>query len=241
MPTATIISGLGFGDEGKGLVTSYLTETCRAHWNVRYNGGAQAAHHVVRPNGKWHRFQQFGSGTFGYASTFLSRYMILHPLRLLDEACELQQHHHVADPLREVFIDPRALVITPYHTALNQLKERSRGNGRHGSTGLGIGETRAFEKKHPELALRADDLGHAARLSERMRAIGELLAEEAREYDPSAKLDDEAFCSFVRAYTEAGRHLLVVGDDFFAEHVARDNEIIFEGAQGVLLDELYGF
>ena len=103
MPTAFLVSGLGFGDEGKGLVTSYLTATHHAHWNVRYNGGAQAAHHVVRSNGKLHRFQQFGSGTFEFASTFLSRYVIIHPLRLIDEARELQDRHYVVNPLRAVF------------------------------------------------------------------------------------------------------------------------------------------
>jgi len=241
MSTSVIVSGLGFGDEGKGLITSYLTKTRHAHWNVRYNGGAQAAHHVVRENSKWHRFQQLGSGTFDFASTFLSRYVIVHPLRLLDEARELQDKHYLANPLRTLFIDGRAVVITPYHTALNQLKERSRGMARHGSTGLGVGETRAFEKKHPDLALRASDLSNPSRLKERMRAIGESLADEAREYEFSAQFDEAAFRRFVGDYIEAGRHLAVVSDDFFATHIVRDGNIIFEGAQGILLDELYGF
>ena len=64
MATVVLLAGLGFGDEGKGTVTDYLVRTHSAKMVVRYNGGAQAAHNVVLPDGRHHTFAQFGSGTF---------------------------------------------------------------------------------------------------------------------------------------------------------------------------------
>lgn len=237
---ALIVVGMGFGDEGKGSCTEYYTKKYHALWNVRYNGGAQAAHNVVRPNGHHHRFQQFGSGTFEGASTFLSKHVIVHPLRILDEALALQDAH-IATPLRNHFIDERALIITPYHQALNMLKERKRGDARHGSTGLGIGETRAFSLEYPDIAMHARDL-RKADLDQHMRAIAEHILEQARELDSSAQIDEAEFEMTVDAYRAAGSLLHIVPNDFFRSQVmGKGDNVIFEGAQGILLDEKYGF
>src|SRR6185437_11448547 len=241
MATAHLIVGLQFGDEGKGLVSAYLTQKHHSRWNVRHKGGAQAAHHVVRPNGKVHCFQQFGSGSFDYASTFLGPDVIVEPFRLLDEASELLHTHHVANPLRQHFIDGRALIITPYHIALNQLKERMRGSVRHGSTGLGIGETRSFSIRHPSLALRAEDLGKS-HMPSILRDIAEIMLDEARGYDSTAKIDEVLFKQHCQSYRNAAKLIHVVPDDFFGAVVLQqDDNPVFEGAQGILLDELYGF
>jgi adenylosuccinate synthase len=69
MANATIVAGLGYGDEGKGAVVSFLTEQLRAKLVVRFNGGAQAAHNVVAPDGRHHTFAQVGSGTFSGVPT----------------------------------------------------------------------------------------------------------------------------------------------------------------------------
>ena len=71
---AYIVVDLGFGDSGKGLLTDYLARHHEAGVVVRYNGGAQAGHNVVRPDGRQHTFSQFGSGTFiPGVRTYLSR------------------------------------------------------------------------------------------------------------------------------------------------------------------------
>jgi adenylosuccinate synthase len=113
---------LGFGDAGKGSMVDFLVRAEDAHTVVRYNGGAQAAHRVVTADGRAHVFSQFGSGTLAGARTQLSRFMLLDPLAMEAEAQHLQGLG-MADPLAGATIDRRALVITPFHRAINRLRE----------------------------------------------------------------------------------------------------------------------
>ena len=80
------MADLGFGDSGKGTTIDTLAAKYQAHTVVQYNGGAQAGHAVVTPEGAVHTFAQFGSGTFipGVA-TYLSKHSYLDPLALLNE------------------------------------------------------------------------------------------------------------------------------------------------------------
>ena len=81
--TIHIVVGLGFGDEGKGAITDKLVREHNAHTVVRFNGGPQANHRVVTPEGLDHCFSQFGSGTLvPGVRTVLSRFMIVDPLAL---------------------------------------------------------------------------------------------------------------------------------------------------------------
>ena len=64
MKKSIVVVGLGFGDEGKGSIVDALTQKKETKTIVRFNGGPQAAHHVVRDNGAWHCFSQFSSGMF---------------------------------------------------------------------------------------------------------------------------------------------------------------------------------
>src|SRR5215210_5965423 len=88
---AILIADLGYGGAGKGSIVDYLTRTTGAHTVIRYNGGAQAAHNVITPDGRHHTFAQFGSGTFVPGTrTHLSRYMLVDLLALLAEAEHLR-------------------------------------------------------------------------------------------------------------------------------------------------------
>ena len=83
MAKVFFIAGLGYGDEGKGSVVDFLAESSGSKTVVRYNGGPQAAHHVVR-NGYTHCFSQFGSGSLANDSTtYLSKHMLVYPLALV--------------------------------------------------------------------------------------------------------------------------------------------------------------
>ena len=138
---AILIADLGYGDAGKGSIVDYLTRKTGAHTVVRYNGGAQAAHNVITPEGKHHTFAQFGSGTFVPGTrTHLSRFMMVHPLALLAEERHLQSLG-IDDAFPRLSIDREALVTTPFQQAANRIKEIARGDGRHGSCGMGVGET----------------------------------------------------------------------------------------------------
>ena len=146
--TAHLVVDLGFGDAGKGAITDYLARTTSAHTVVRFNGGAQARHNVVAPDGKHHAFSQFGSATLvPGVRTHLSRHMVLNPLAMLVEERYLRALG-VEDAFARTAISAEALVITPFQRAANRLRELARslpagkaGERRHGSCGMGIGET----------------------------------------------------------------------------------------------------
>ncbi|HIB66122.1 MAG TPA: adenylosuccinate synthetase, partial [Phycisphaerales bacterium] len=164
MVKAIIVVDLGFGDSGKGTITDALVRQTDAAWVVRFNGGAQAGHAVVTEDGREHIFSQFGAGTFvPGVRTYLSRFMVLHPGGLLREA-EVLEGKGVENALSRVVIDPRARVITPFHQAANRLREILRGDERHGSCGLGVGETMHHSLEFPEEGVVADDLSHQERL-----------------------------------------------------------------------------
>lgn len=132
MRDISVVIGANYGDEGKGLVTDFLSNS--ETLVVRFNGGAQAGHTVVTPEGQRHVFHHIGSGALRGAATLLSRFFIVNPFIFLKEVKELGFEPTVS-------IDPRASVTTPYDMLLNQAVERKRGEERHGSCGLGINET----------------------------------------------------------------------------------------------------
>lgn len=137
------VIGAAYGDEGKGLMTDYFCAQIKADGRVpvvvRFNGGAQAGHTVVTPEGQRHVFHHFGSGTFVGASTYLTKDFIVNPITFDPELVELKKLG--LNPV--VIAHPDCRVTLPLDMILNQKIEESRlqHRGRHGSCGLGINET----------------------------------------------------------------------------------------------------
>ncbi|MFE3989598.1 adenylosuccinate synthetase [Nocardia tengchongensis] len=229
-----IVVDLGFGDAGKGATVDWLCSP-RAGLDVaavvRFNGGAQAAHNVVA-DGRHHTFRQFGSGTLSGVPTLLSRHMLVEPLALAAEARELAALG-VADPLSLLYVDERALLTTPIHGAANRCREDTRGTARHGSCGIGIGETASYALDHD--APRVADCRRPEVLRRKLIALEEhyapLFAGGRHRYDP---IDD-----LVGAYTAFARAVAILPGEQLAGF-ARTGRLVFEGAQGVLLDEWRG-
>ncbi|NTW03359.1 MAG: adenylosuccinate synthetase, partial [Oscillochloris sp.] len=245
---------LGFGDAGKGSVVDFLTRTYDAHTVVRYNGGAQAGHRVVTPGpiAQEHVFAQFGAGTLAGASTHLSRFMILDPLAMLAEEEHLRAIG-VADAFANTTIDAQARVINPFARAINRLRELARGNGRHGSCGIGIGETVADALAHPELTLRAGGMADPTVCYTKLRALRKLNMAKLDALRPDLP-DSEQVTSelelltdsewdgwLLDAYAEFASRARVVPSTHLHEILSQSGAVIFEGAQGVLLDEWRGF
>jgi adenylosuccinate synthase len=259
MSTAIIVVGLGYGDEGKGSLIDFLTQKHSAKLVVRFNGGAQAGHNVVLDDGREHKFSQFGSGTFHGARTFLSRYMLFNPITLLSEAKHLTEVG-VKDPLSLLTVEKTAKVTTPFHMAANRVRELLRGPHVHGSCGMGIGETMRHSIAHPEDTLLVQDMADhyaAVRKLERIRdyfirelspsvlkfqhAGGEFSEQLRTELE--ILIHDPLIVGQVAAkFVEVYRKLNVVGREYLNAHLAvKDQTVVFEGAQGVLLDQDYGF
>ncbi|WP_084535019.1 adenylosuccinate synthetase [Nocardia yamanashiensis] len=229
-----IVVDLGFGDAGKGATVDWL---CSPEAGldvaavVRFNGGAQAAHNVVA-GGRHHTFRQFGSGTFSGVPTLLSRHMLVEPIALAAEARALAALG-VADPLSLLSVDERALLTTPIHGAANRCREDARGASRHGSCGIGIGETASYALEHD--APRVADCRHPDVLRRKLIALAEhyrpLLAGSGHRHD---SIDD-----LVEVYTEFARAVAILPGDQLGR-IATDGRLVFEGAQGALLDEWRG-
>lgn len=233
MPRALIVTGLLYGDEGKGSIVDHLVRRTEARLVVRHNGGAQAAHNVVLSDGRHHTFSQWGAGTFAGARTFLSQHMITHPLAMVNEATHLREVG-ISDPWDLMMVDERALVITPYHQAANRIREQRRGDARHGSCGMGVGET--YEDRGKPHALRFGDLSDGPTLIDRLHAVR---AEKMSELDIGAMQLPELVDVAHRLKEVHSRVQVLragVGDGLLRSQAA----VVFEGAQGVLLDQFRG-
>ncbi|GAA4955472.1 adenylosuccinate synthase [Yinghuangia aomiensis] len=243
-PRHTAVVDLGFGDAGKGTVVAHLCQAAADRGNaagggfgavVRFNGGAQAAHNVVTDDGRHHTFAQFGSGSFTPGvETHLSRFMLVDPLALTAEADHLEALG-VPDPFGRLTVDREALLTTPYHVAANRLREQARGAGRHGSCGMGIGETAAYALAHPDTSPRAGDCDAPERLRARLRALHDRLTDEL---GPLPDVPPVEACATV--YQSFGAAVRLV-DRAYGARLLRTTRVVFEGAQGVLLDEWHGF
>jgi adenylosuccinate synthase len=244
------VLGLGFGDCGKGLFIDSLARRCKAHTVVRFNGGGQAGHNVVLPDGRHHTFSQFGAGSFvAGVATVLASPVVLHPGALLVEAAVLA-HAGVADPLARLHIDARCRVTTPFHQAAGRLRELRRGPLAHGSCGVGFGETVGHGLAHPDQALRYGDLLQPALALDKLEAIRRALLAQfgaSRPDTPAWHMEWAA----LRDPTLARRWLAHIAPllaqvapqsrDAIGARLHLPGTVLFEGAQGVLLDEARGF
>ncbi|MCA9790367.1 MAG: adenylosuccinate synthetase [Candidatus Eremiobacteraeota bacterium] len=244
MVRGIIVADLGFGDSGKGTVTDALVRRLGAGLVVRYNGGAQAGHTVVLEDGRFHTFSQLGAGSFvAGVRTYLSRFMVVHPSGLLEEARVLAGKG-VSDALERVSIDPRARLITPFHQAANRLREVLRGEDRHGSCGLGVGETMHHSLEHPDEAVVAADLAHPEGLRKKLCRIQQRYWQEfsgQRRQLVSHPLGAAEVAVLESARAAAGFLELAARLTSRVESVVPEGTVILEGAQGVLLDEWRGF
>jgi adenylosuccinate synthase len=248
--SATLVVDLAFGDAGKGSIVDYLARTGGAELIVRFNGGPQAGHNVVTPDGRHHTFAQFSSGTFlPGVQTLLSRFMLIEPYALFNEAAHLR-HAGVHDALDRLLIDARCPIITPAHQVANRLRELARGEQAHGTCGMGVGETMGDLLANPDATIRARELGDRAAVIAKLNAVCDLKIEQLRgdiaalSKHPRAApliqtLFDRAWIDIAADnYEELARQGKIVDDT----HILKSaGSVIFEGAQGVLLDESFGF
>jgi adenylosuccinate synthase len=248
-----VVLGLGFGDEGKGSIVDWLARRRGgAVVVVRWNGGPQAMHHVVTDDGRVHCFAQLGSASFiDGARTHLGPEMIVDPYALLAEADAIAAVG-VPGALARVTIDPRAVLVTPWHAIVGRVREVLRGIERHGSTGRGIAEAR-----HGAVRVTAADLGRSD-FADRALAVREAARATLRELEaaPGAREPARSLAAHVDrpdlldAFLAAA-HSIISSDGgsgaggsggvVITPDVPRADAVILEGAQGALLDRDHGF
>ncbi|MBI4118492.1 MAG: adenylosuccinate synthetase [Parcubacteria group bacterium] len=255
---AFIVTGLGYGDEGKGTTTHWLSRKHKAHTVIR-TGGPQALHHVVCRDGREHVFSQFGSGTFEGAGTHLSKHMLVDPAAILKEEEWLREKSGVRGALDIMTIHEDALVITPFQAIAGRVRELMRGQGRRGSVGIGVGETVLDSEVLNDGAIRIKDLHNTDLLREKLEAIQrckwtefEEFADRASTVPPDvrhrvlaelADMEDSDTVEWaVERFGDLVGQVRIVDDTYVAEKIlGREGTVVFEGSQGVLLDRYQGF
>jgi adenylosuccinate synthase len=287
-PKVFIVGGLLFGDEGKGTTTEFLVKSADAKLVVRYNGGHQAAHHVVIENSEnFHCFSQFGSGSFFECHTLLSKYMVISPHHLLREAEKLKNLHNMSNIYKRLHIDSDCYIVTPYHQMINRIKETLRGDGRHGSTGLGVGvcidEIFQSDSNFFPINLNYSDNNELSNVKITTLQIKDLLNMNIKviidkiisekieltkyliyEFNSNNKLTENekkvilneahkilyeclgnyTSSNLVKFYKDFINNYEIDycnGEELIKNHLELNTNIVFEGAQGALLDRVYGF
>ncbi|MBS1953150.1 MAG: adenylosuccinate synthetase [Cyanobacteria bacterium SZAS-4] len=238
MNAGRVIIGANYGDEGKGLFTDYFaSQDPENSLVVRFNGGAQAGHTVVTPDGRRHVFSHFGSGSFVGAPTFLSKFFIVNPLIFVREISDL----HKLGVKPNITIDGDAMLTTPYDMFINQTTERRRGTKRHGSCGLGINETVTRSLRSPALKLRAREMLNPTLLFQKLIELKtSWFAERLKEFNIDPHSEDSAIFfekseSILKEFVTDTQTLLEFTS--ISKCYPNAKHIIFEGAQGLMLDE----
>ena len=226
-----VVVGLQWGDEGKGKVVDLLS--ARADVVVRFQGGNNAGHTLV-VEGEQTILHLIPSGALHEGTVcVIGGGVVVDPPTLVGELAGLRSAGYMLEDSR-LLISREAQLILPYHKAIDRAREHKRGKGKIGTTGRGIGP--AYEDKAARTGLRMTDLLDEASLREKLRVnleeknayLKAMLGQEVLEYEAMAE-----------ELVEAGRKLLVhIADtsEYLHGAISSGRRVLFEGAQGVMLD-----
>ncbi len=232
-----VVVGTQWGDEGKGKVVDWLTDHAAAV--VRFQGGHNAGHTLVI-NGKKTALQLIPSGIMREGvACYIGNGVVVDPTHLLSEIERLEAAG--LNVRSRLFISESCPLILPFHVAVDKAREalrESSGNGKIGTTGKGIGP--AYEDKVARRALRVQDLKHPDRFAAKLKellalhnfALSGYLKGEPLEFQP---IFDQA----MKAAEQILPMLADVGVCIQA-HANAGGSVLFEGAQGTLLDIDHG-
>lgn len=235
MTKNVVVIGAQWGDEGKGKIVDWLAEQTTGV--VRFQGGHNAGHTLV-VNGKKTILRLIPSGILHEnLDCYIGSGVVVSPEALLGEIDELNAAgvKNVAGRLK---IAPTAPLILPYHIALDQAREKSRGAGKIGTTGRGIGP--AYEDKVARRSVRAGDLFNRDLVAEKVRnnlALYNVQLEHLHG-EPTLAFDD--VMAKIDAFRERILPMIADVSRTLYEKNQRGERLLFEGAQGTLLDIDYG-
>lgn len=240
MNYAYAVIGAAFGDEGKGNITDILcAQNPTKTINVRFNGGSQASHTVVTPDGQRYAFRHFGAGTLAGTPTYLSKEFLANVITFDMELCDIKQKLGIT-PF--VAVHPDARVTTLWDMNINKLVERMRGDKRHGSCGFGINET-VHRSKYPEYGITVMDLVYRDRLFEKLKKIQDEYVPmrlknkyniSVEDIEDIGDFFDEKIIDMTMDMAGSFVQSVFISDDSVLN---RYDIAVFEGAQGLLLDQ----
>lgn len=227
----TVIIGTQWGDEGKGKITDYYAS--KYDCIARFQGGNNAGHTIV-VNDKKYKFHLIPSGVIQGKKLVIGNGVVIDPSVLISEINYLKKEGIEPDLL----ISDRANVIMPYHRILDGAREKILGKKKIGTTKRGIGP--CYSDKIARLGIRMAEVVDKKKLKERLDQIIEIKQRVMDAFDTGIKLNEE---KIFEEYTEYGDELRkYVGDvpSFLNEFIRSGKKLLFEGAQGCMLDVDFG-
>ncbi len=231
MAKTVVVVGTQWGDEGKGKITDYLAQ--KADIVARYQGGNNAGH-TIEFKGQQFKLRLIPSGVFEAEKVILGNGMAINPESLIEEIEYLNEGGIATDHIR---ISNRAHVIFPYHIELDGLQEELKGDNKVGTTKRGIGP--CYTDKYARVGIRIGELLDpelfATKLKEQLADKNEILAK----YNKPTFTFEEIY----EKYAEyAARIKPFVTDTSYELDLAFEEgkKVLFEGAQGVMLDIDHG-
>ena len=231
---AIVLIGAQWGDEGKGKATDLLGE--RAQWVVRYQGGNNAGHTVVLPNGQDFALHLIPSGILTPGVTnIIGNGVVVDPGVLLDELAGLEARN--VDTTR-LLISADAHLIMPYHVEIDRVTERYLGKSKIGTTGRGIGP--AYQDKVARVGVRAQDLLDEKILRQKVEVALEFKNQVLVKVYNRRALDTD---QVVDTVLDQGAHFAhrIADTRLVLDHALRRGEtVLLEGSQGTLLDVDHG-
>lgn len=229
-----VVVGTQWGDEGKGKIVDWLTD--HAHGVVRFQGGHNAGHTLII-GGKKTILRLIPSGIMREGvACYIGNGVVLSPEALFKEIGELEEAGvNVRDRL---FISEAATLILPYHIAIDQAREARLGTGKIGTTGRGIGP--AYEDKVARRALRVQDLFDAKTFADRLRENLDFHNFVLTQYLGGAAVDFQATLDTMLGYADRLKPMVADVSTLLDNVNRAGNSLLFEGAQGTLLDIDHG-
>ncbi|HLA00285.1 MAG TPA: adenylosuccinate synthase [Thermodesulfovibrionales bacterium] len=229
-----VIVGAQWGDEGKGKVVDFLSE--KADVIARYQGGNNAGHTVVINNEKF-ILHLIPSGILRKGKTcIIGNGVVVDPASLIEEIEKLKGRGVKVD--KNLLLSKNAHLIMPYHMAIDRESERCRGNKNIGTTGRGIGP--AYADKMARRGIKVVDLLHPSTFREKLSVnlpdINFLL--EKRYRVSGFKIED--ICRAYMGYAKKLAAYIADTDIIINEMISQKRNVLFEGAQGTLLDIDHG-
>ncbi len=234
MKRNVVVVGTQWGDEGKGKIVDWLTES--ADGVVRFQGGHNAGHTLVIGDRK-QVLRLIPSGILREGKIcYIGNGVVLSPGALLGEIDELEAAGvSVAQRLR---ISESCPLILPYHVALDQAREKRRGSDAIGTTGRGIGP--AYEDKVARRALKVRDLFYPEQFRNKVAQALDLHNFILERYLDADRIDPDQMCDQVLALGERIKPMVADVPQLLASGIANGECFLFEGAQGALLDVDHG-
>ncbi len=227
--SSVVVVGTQWGDEGKGKITDYLSEN--AEVVARYQGGNNAGHTIVFNNKKY-KLHLIPSGIFyEHKTCVIGNGMVVEPKALVEELQYIHNEGFSTDNLR---ISNRAHVILPYHIKQDLLEEDRKGANKIGTTGKGIGP--AYMDKAARIGIRVADLLDKDVFAEKLEIN---LKEKNRLFERMYETEGFQLGEILEEYYEYGQQFAkYVVDTSVVLNDALDHgrRVLFEGAQGVMLD-----